>query len=107
MDPLTCGSDRLIPCSSRALSGSYSGLVRHYLGDRAAAAASVLIVADGLASCAGGLLAFKSAAAPLLVPLMRRAIPAIPAAAAAQYALVGVAGGVLALRMYSPCNPMY
>ena len=81
--------------------------MRHYLGDRAAAAASVLIFADGLASCAGGLLAFKSAAAPLLVPLMRRAIPAIPAAAAAQYVLVGIAGGVLALRMYSPCNPMY
>jgi len=85
-----------VQCTASSYQRSYPGVVRHYLGDRAAAAASALIFADGLASCAGGLLGFRSAAAPLLALLTRRTIP-IPAAAA-HYALVGVAG-VLALPL--------
>ena len=43
-----------VQCTASSYQRSYHAVVRHYLGDRAAAAAAALIFADGLFSCAGG-----------------------------------------------------
>ena len=43
------------PVRTAGTTDSYPGVVRHYLGDTAAATVSVMIAANGCFACAGGL----------------------------------------------------